>query len=253
MPVVFIGHGSPMNAIEKNEFHLGWQQLAQDIPRPDCILCISAHWETPGVSLTATDEPETIHDFYGFPKALFDVRYPAPGSPALAHRTASLLSPLKVRLDAKRGLDHGAWSVLVAMYPNADIPVVQLSLDTAQPASSHYDIARKLAPLRNDRVLILGSGDIVHNLKHFDFRNPAPLDWAIEFNNRVKNLVEARQHERLIDYASLGPNARLAIPTREHYLPLLYVLGLQTEGDSLRFYTDQVQGSMSMTSIVIGA
>jgi 4,5-DOPA dioxygenase extradiol len=253
MPVVFIGHGSPMNAIEKNEFHLGWQQLARDIPRPECILCISAHWETPGVSLTATDEPETIHDFYGFPKALFDVRYPAPGSPALAHRTASLLSPLKVRLDARRGLDHGVWSVLVAMYPNAEIPVVQLSLDTEQPASSHYDIARKLAPLRDDGVLILGSGDIVHNLRLFDFRDPAPLDWAIEFNDLVKNLVEARQHERLIDYASLGPNARLAIPTREHFLPLLYVLGLQTDEDSLSFCTDEVQGSMSMTSIVIGA
>ena len=253
MPVLFIGHGSPMNAIEKNAFHVGWQQLARDIPRPDSILCISAHWETPGVSLTATDEPDTIHDFYGFPKALFDVRYPAPGSPALAHRTASLLSPIKVRLDAKRGLDHGAWSVLVAMYPNADIPVVQLSLDTAQPASSHYDMAKRLAPLRDDGVLILGSGDIVHNLKLFDFRDPAPLDWAIEFNERVKTLVQTRQHEPLIDYASLGPQARLAIPTREHYLPLLYVLAQQTDGDSLRFTTDEVQGPISMTSIVIGA
>jgi 4,5-DOPA dioxygenase extradiol len=252
MPVVFIGHGSPMNAIEKNEFHNGWRQLAREIRIPESILCISAHWETQGLSITSSDEPETIHDFYGFPKALFDVRYPAPGSPSLAHRAADLLAPHAVRMDAQRGLDHGAWSVLVAMYPNADIPVVQLSLDKAQPASFHYDIAKKLAPLRDDGVLILASGDIVHNLRRFDFHSVVPLDWAIAFNQRVKSKIVSKQHDALIDFASLGPDARLAIPTREHYLPLLYVLALQEPDESVRFATDKVNSSMSMTSVIIG-
>ena len=253
MPVAFIGHGSPMNAIERNEFHLGWQELARDIPRPQAVLCISAHWETPGMSVTASDEPATIHDFYGFPRALFDVRYPAPGSPSLARRIAELLGPDRVQMDLLRGIDHGAWSVLLAMYPNADIPVVQLSLDTLQPAAAHYEAAKMLASLRDEGVLVLGSGDIVHNLRLFDFRNPAPLDWAVEFNDRVKSLIDTRQHAPLIDYASISADARLAIPTREHYLPLLYALALQTEDDRLRYYTDTVHSSISMTSIVIGA
>ncbi|HEX9852926.1 MAG TPA: 4,5-DOPA dioxygenase extradiol [Woeseiaceae bacterium] len=252
MPVAFVGHGSPMNAIERNEFHLGWQKLAGSIPRPESILCVSAHWETPGLSVTASDEPETIHDFYGFPKALFDVRYPAPGSLSLAHRTAALIAPDKVSLDLRRGLDHGAWGVLVAMYPGADIPVVQLSLDTTQPASFHYEVAKRLAPLRDEGVLILGSGDIVHNLRLFDFREPTPADWAVEFNEAVKKLVVARDHPSLIDYESLLPHTRLAIPTREHYLPLLAVLALQDDDEHLRFFNDRVQSSISMTSLLIG-
>jgi 4,5-DOPA dioxygenase extradiol len=252
MPVVFIGHGSPMNAIEKNEFHLGWQQLASEIPRPESILCVSAHWESPGLAVTANDEPETIHDFYGFPKALFEVRYPAPGSLSLAHRTAALIAPDKVNLDSRRGLDHGAWSVLVAMYPGADIPVVQLSLDTTQPASFHYDIAKRLAPLRDERVLILGSGDIVHNLRLYDYRDPTPVPWAVEFNETVKDLIKTRRHQPLIDYESLLPHARLAIPTREHYLPLLTVLALHRDEEPLRFFNDSVNSSISMTSVLIG-
>ncbi len=241
-----------MNAIEQNAFHLGWQKLAHDIPQPESILCISAHWETSGLAVTATDEPETIHDFYGFPPALFEVRYPAPGSPSLAHRTAALLAPTKVTMDARRGLDHGAWSVLVAMYPEANVPVVQLSLDTTQPASFHYEVAKRLAPLRDEGVLILGSGDIVHNLRLFDFREPKPTDWAVEFNETVKELIMARRHQPLIDYESLRPHSRLAIPTREHYLPLLTVLALQDDDDPLRFFNDRVQSSMSMTSLLIG-
>lgn len=252
MPVVFIGHGSPMNAIETNEFHLGWQDLASRIPRPESILCVSAHWETQGLFVTGSDEPETLHDFYGFPKALFEVRYPAPGSPSLAHRTAALLAPAKVELDSKRGLDHGAWSVLVCMYPRADVPVVQLSLDTTQSADFHYAVARRLAPLRNEGVLIVGSGDIVHNLHLFDFHNPAPVAWAVEFNEHVKKLIMARQHEKLIRFQTLGPQANLAIPTREHYLPLLSTLALQRDGDSIQFCTDRVHSSISMTSVLIG-
>lgn len=252
MPVVFIGHGSPMNAIEKNEFHLGWQKLAGELPRPESVLCVSAHWETRGLTVTSSDEPETIHDFYGFPKALFDVRYPAPGSLALAHRTAALIGPDTVSLDSRRGLDHGAWSVLVAMYPGADIPVVQLSLDTTQSASFHYDIAKRLAPLRDEGVLILGSGDIVHNLRLYDFRDPTPVGWALEFNETVKDLITARKHQPLIDYESLLPHTRLAIPTREHYLPLLTVLALQRDEEPLRFFNDRVQSAISMTSLQLG-
>jgi 4,5-DOPA dioxygenase extradiol len=252
MPVVFVGHGSPMNAIEKNAFHMSWQKLAQDIPQPESILCISAHWETPGLAVTVTDEPETIHDFFGFPPALFEVRYPAPGSPSLAHRTAALLAPDKVTMDARRGLDHGAWGVLVAMYPKASVPVVQLSLDTSQSPQLHYDFASRLAPLRNERVLILASGNIVHNLRQFDFSDPTPLPWAVEFNEHIKNLILAHRHSELIDYESLGPVARLAIPTREHYLPLLYALALQQDDEPVRFFSDEVASSISMTSLLTG-
>ncbi|MDH4048330.1 MAG: 4,5-DOPA dioxygenase extradiol [Gammaproteobacteria bacterium] len=252
MPAVFVGHGNPMNAIENNEFHHGWQQLSGRIPRPESVLCISAHWETQGLFVTGSDEPETIHDFYGFPKSLYEVRYPAPGSPSLAHRTAALLAPEKVDLDSRRGLDHGAWGVLVAMYPRADIPVVQLSLDTAQPANIHYEVAKRLAPLRDEGVLILGSGNIVHNLKLFDFHNDEPVAWAVEFNEQVKELARTRRHEKLIHYEVLGADAKLAVPTREHFLPLLSVLALQREHESIQFHTDKVNSSISMTSLVVG-
>ncbi len=179
MPVLFVGHGNPTNAIERNEFHLAWEALGKRLPRPRSVLCVSAHWETRNAYVTATEAPETIHDFYGFPKALFDVRYPAPGNPSLAARVAAFVASERVRLDPGRGLDHGAWSVLVAMYPEADIPVVQLSMDTSLPGRHHYELAWQLAPLRDEGVLVVGSGNVVHNLRLFDFRNPAPLDWAL--------------------------------------------------------------------------
>jgi 4,5-DOPA dioxygenase extradiol len=253
MPPLFVGHGSPMNAIEENEFRRGWRDAAREIPRPEAILCISAHWETRGVAVTEAERPETIHDFYGFPKALFDVRYPAPGSPSLARRVAGLLSDELARLDPKRGLDHGSWSVLAAMFPEADVPVVQLSLDTNQPASFHLQVGRKLAPLRDERVLILGSGDVVHNLSLIDFGRPDGFDWAIRFNEAVKKLILAEDHDALARYESLGPDAPLAVPTAEHYLPLLYVLGAKAKGEPLRFFNDTVtMGSISMTSVFVG-
>lgn len=253
MPVLFIGHGNPMNAIEPNALHRSWQALGKALPRPRAILCVSAHWETRGVWVTAAERPATLHDFYGFPKALFDVQYPAPGDPSLARRIAALLAEHDARLDAERGLDHGAWSVLAAMYPEADLPVVQLSLDTREPAAFHYRIAKKLAPLRDDGVLVVGSGNIVHNLSLFDFHDPAPADWALRFDLMVRQRLAARDHAALIDYAALGPDARRAIPTPEHYLPLLYALALQGADEPLRIFNETVMSTLSMTSLLIGA
>ncbi len=253
MPVLFVGHGNPMNAIEPSRFHRRWEALGRELPQPRAVLCISAHWETRGLYLTAAERPDTIHDFYGFPKALFDVRYPAPGDPDLAQRCAELLVDDGARLDPGRGLDHGAWSVLIAMYPDANVPVVQLSLDTGRPGAFHYRIARALAPLRDEGVLILGSGNIVHNLRLFEYHDPEPLDWAIDFDATVRQRIASGEHGGLIDYAGLGPGAALAIPTPEHYLPLLYALGLQTEEEQPVFFNDEVTGSISMTSIRIGA
>jgi 4,5-DOPA dioxygenase extradiol len=252
MPVLFLGHGSPMNAIEDNAWRRGWAEAAAAMPRPKAILCISAHWETHGLAVSAGATPETIHDFYGFPQALFDVRYAAPGSPALAARTAELLAPLPVRLDVVRGLDHGAWSVLAPMYPQADIPVVQLSLDRDRSPADHYAIARALAPLRDEGVLIVGSGDIVHNLRAIDFRDPRPLDWAVRFNEAAKRLILAGEHQGLVDYASLGTDAEASINSAEHYLPLLYVLGLQDPGEPVSFFNDDVIAAISMTSVRLG-
>lgn len=252
MPVLFVGHGSPMNAIEDNGWRRGWAAAADQITLPRAILCISAHWETRGLALTAGEAPETIHDFGGFPQALFDVRYPAPGSPDLAARTRELLAPLPVRLDPARGLDHGAWSVLVAMYPNADVPVVQLSLDRDRGPREHYALAKALAPLRDEGVLIMGSGDIVHNLRAIDFRRPEPLNWAIRFNDTAKRLITAREHADLIDYHRLGPDAEAAINSAEHYLPLLYVLGLQGPDEPVSFFNDDVFAAISMTSVRVG-
>jgi 4,5-DOPA dioxygenase extradiol len=254
MPVLFIGHGSPMNAIEDNEFKRGWEEVVRRLPKPRAALCISAHWETPGVSITAADRPETIHDFYGFPRKLFEVRYPAPGDPDLARETAGIVRGARVGLDGNRGLDHGCWSVLRAMYPAADIPVLQLSLDTSQPGAFHYQLARELAPLREQGVLIVGSGDIVHNLGIMDFGRTDGYDWALRFNDEVKKRIEARDHRDLVDYELLGPEARLAIPTPEHYLPLLYALALQGEDDPVSFFNDKtVMGSVSMTCLTLGS
>jgi len=202
--------------------------------------------------VTATESPETIHDFYGFPKALFDVRYPAPGNPALARRVAELVSSERVRLDPGRGLDHGAWSVLVAMYPDADVPVVQLSIDTSQPGQHHYALARQLAPLRDEGVLVLGSGNVVHNLQLFDFRDPTPREWAIRADEEIRAHVAARDHDALMEYPA-REDAHLAVPTPEHYLPLLYAIALQQDDETAKFFNAEVQGSISMTSVLIGA
>ena len=252
MPVVFVGHGSPMNAIEDNPFRREWHALGQRLPRPNAILCISAHWETRGSRLTGAGQPTTIHDFFGFPKALFDVQYPAPGDPVLARYVVDLLGGHKyAHVDATRGLDHGAWSVLRMMYLNADVPVVQLGIDTSQPGEYHYELAKKLAPLRDHGVLVLGSGNIVHNLGLWDSRNPNPLDWAQRFDASVKQHIRAREHFDLADWPRMGEEARLSVPTPEHYLPLLYILALQRDEDRVSFFNETVSSAISMTSVLI--
>jgi 4,5-DOPA dioxygenase extradiol len=249
MPALFLGHGSPMNAIEDNEFHRAWRALAQELPRPKAVLCVSAHWETRGIYAGAVAQPETIHDFYGFPKALFDVQYRASGDPALAQRVATLTG---ARLDPGRGLDHGAWGVLIGMYPDASVPVVQLSLDTAQPGPWHYALGTKLAPLRDEGILVIGSGNIVHNLGVWRPGDGRPYDWALRFDGEVRRRIDAGDRAGLADYAALGSDARMSIPTPEHYLPLLYTLALQEKGEPARTFNDKVMTSISMTSVVIG-
>lgn len=252
MPALFIGHGSPMNTIEDNEFSRSWQELGRTLPKAKAILCISAHWETMGVAVTASSRPETIHDFYGFPKALFDVQYPAPGDPELAGRIAQLFGSESLQLDADRGLDHGTWSVLQPMYPAAEIPVIQLSLDRTRNAESHYELAKKLRPLREQGVLIIGSGNIVHNLRVFDFHQTQAYDWAATFDLMTKNCILQKDHAALCDYPIFGEMAALSIPTAEHYLPLLYVLALQQDDDNLKFFNEKVLSSISMRSLQIG-
>jgi len=253
-PALFVGHGSPMNAIEDSAFRRGWAELGRKLPRPEAIVCVSAHWETEGVFLTGAEAPTTIHDFYGFPRELFAVRYPAPGQPALALRVATMLGGVRAAVDPARGLDHGCWSVLVAMYPEADVPVVQLSLDSRQPGSFHYALAKELRPLRDDGVLILGSGNLVHNLRLADFGLDGGYDWAVRFDALVRERIAAGDHAALAAWGELGPDARLSIPTPEHYLPLLYALGVQQPGDAVRlFNAATVLGSISMTSVRIGS
>jgi 4,5-DOPA dioxygenase extradiol len=256
LPVLFVGHGSPMNAIEDNPFSREWAALGRRLPRPRAILCVSAHWETRGVHVTAAEQPGTIHDFYGFPKALFDVRYPAPGSPALARRVAELLgtgpTPQRVQLDQSRGYDHGLWSVLRVIYPRADIPVVQLSLDSGRPGAFHLELGRRLAPLRREGVLILASGNIVHNLRLFSFHDPVPLPWAGRFQALANRLLESGDDQALANYPALGADAAQAIPTPEHYLPLLYVLGARDAGEAPRLFNDTVYSALSMTSVAYG-
>ncbi len=253
MPAVFLGHGSPMNAIEDNAWRRSWQALGQRLPRPKAILCISAHWETQGVYVSSAEKPETIHDFHGFPRALFNVRYPAPGSPALAHRVAELISQPRVHLDSHRGLDHGAWGVLQPMYPEADIPVVQLSLSSLQPGAWHFDLAQQLAPLRDEGVLVVGSGNIVHNLRLFRQNQPEAYDWAQRFDEDIAERIAEGHHDGMLGYETLGADALLAIPTPEHYLPLLYVLALQREGEAVEFFNEDVSSAISMRSVLIGA
>ena len=254
MPVLFLGHGSPMNAIEENEFVRGFRQQAALLPRPSAILCISAHWETRGTFVTAMEKPRTIHDFGRFPKALFDVQYPAPGSPMLAAETRKLLTQMVVEEDQHWGLDHGAWSVLKHLYPDADVPVVQMSLDYRQNAQWHYDLARQLAPLRRKGVLIVGSGNMVHNLGMvaWDRLNESGFgfDWALEANDKMKQWLKDGNHSSLIQFRKQGKSFDLAIPSPEHFLPLLYSIGLQEKEDTLSVFNDQaVAGSLTMTSV----
>jgi 4,5-DOPA dioxygenase extradiol len=253
MPSLFVGHGSPMNAVEDNELTRAWAAAARGMPRPRAVLCISAHWETGGVLLTASENPETIHDFYGFPAKLHAVRYPAPGDPGLAARAAELLRHAEAGLDGRRGLDHGSWSVLRAMYPRADVPVVQLSLDSTRSPRGHYELARELAPLRDEGVLILGSGNIVHNLRYADFGREDGYDWAVRFDQEVRSRIRAGDHGALAAYQGLGADATLAVPTPEHYLPLLYVLAVQAQGEEAAFFNERtLLGSVSMTCVRMG-
>lgn len=253
MPVLFIGHGNPMNAIEESAFTKAWQEEALKIPYPKAILSVSAHWETDGSKVTAMKTPRTIHDFYGFPQELFQVRYPAPGSPELAHRVVELLGEGAVKTDESWGLDHGTWSVLRRMYPYADVPVVQLSLDRKKSPHEHVDMAKLLQPLRDEGVLVIGSGNIVHNLSLIRWQDETPYPWALEFNALATGLILAGDIDRLANYPSLGETARLSIPTSEHYLPLLYSLSLRTAEDPVSFFADQVVlGSISMQSVRIG-
>jgi len=250
-PALFVGHGSPMNALEDNAFTRGWRQIAAELPRPRAIVCVSAHWETAGVAVGANPRPETIHDFYGFPQALFDVRYPAPGDPTLAQRVASLLAA-QVALDPTRGLDHGVWSVLAVMYPGADIPIVPLSIDRGLSPAEHLALARRLAPLRDEGVLIVGSGNTVHNLREFSFRDPRPLDWAVRADRTVRDHVASGNYAALTDWDALGPDVRRGIAGPEHFLPLLYALAQQQPGEAVRTFNDTVIGSIAMTSFVVG-
>lgn len=256
MPVLFLGHGSPMNAIEENEFVTGFRNVAQTIPKPHAILCVSAHWETRGTYVTAMQMPQTIHDFGGFPKALFDVQYPAPGSPELAKMTQKLITTTEVGLDDKWGLDHGAWSVIKHLYPDANIPVIQMSIDFGASPEAHYEIARKLSALRRKGVLIIGSGNMVHNLRAVDWQNLNKVDygydWALEADEKMKQFILEQDHKSLIGFRSQGKAFELAIPTPEHFLPLIYTLGLQEKGDEVSIFNNKaVAGSLTMTSVKI--
>ncbi len=256
MPVLFLGHGSPMNAIEENEFVVGFRNVAKNIPLPRAILCISAHWETKGTFVTAMQNPRTIHDFGGFPKALFDVQYPAPGSPELANETKSIVTKTTIGLDDKWGLDHGAWSVIKHLYPKANIPVIQMSMDYSQPPHYHYELAQQLKSLREKGVLIIGSGNMVHNLGMIDWNRlneSFGFDWALEANQKMKGFVIDGKHDDLIKFRSQGKSFDLAIPTPEHFLPLIYCLGLQDKNDEVSFFNDKpIAGSLTMTSLKIG-
>ncbi|WP_224996020.1 4,5-DOPA dioxygenase extradiol [Cesiribacter sp. SM1] len=252
MPVLFLGHGSPMNAIEENNFSKGWRRMGESLPKPTAVLCISAHWLTKGTYVTAMEQPVTIHDFGGFPKALFDMRYPAKGDPELALAAQESAKNNSIALTHDWGLDHGAWSVLTHLYPSANVPVVQLSLDYSLDLAEHYKLAKSLASLRKKGVLIMGSGNIVHNLRMLDWHLSTGFDWAIEANEKIKSLIRNRDHAALINYQTLGVAVKLAVPTPDHYLPLIYALALQEENEQASFFNDEaVVGSITMTSVKI--
>jgi 4,5-DOPA dioxygenase extradiol len=255
MPAIFFGHGNPMNALQNNDWTEGWSNIGRTIPRPRAILCVSAHWYLPATLVTAMTAPRTIHDFGGFPRELYQVQYPAPGDPPLASRIHELLSPLSVGLDDSWGLDHGTWSVLNHVYPEADVPVVQLSIDEGQPPAFHFELGRRLAALRDEGVLIAGSGNIVHNLHTYAWGKhiPDPYDWAVRFETVARDLLISCEFEPLVDYETLGRDALLSIPTPEHYLPLLYVLGTRRKDETVTFPVQGVDGgSVSMLSVQVG-
>lgn len=256
MPVLFLGHGSPMNAIEENEFVQGFRKVSSEMEQPKAILVVSAHWETRGTMVTAMQNPPTIHDFGGFPKELFEVQYPAPGSPELAQQTKELVTSTEIHLDDKWGLDHGAWSVIRHMYPEANVPIIQLSLDYTRDAQYHYELAAELSRLREKGVLIVGSGNMVHNLRMVAWNKlneQYAYDWAQEASTKMTNFIMDGNHQALIDYHKQGKEFLLSIPTPEHYLPLLYTLGLQQKNEEINLFNDQpVAGSLTMTSVKIG-
>jgi len=255
MPVVFFGHGNPLNALLRNRYTDAWAELGRTMPRPKAILSVSAHWYVPETGVTIATSPRTIHDFGGFPRELYQVQYPAPGDPELARRVQKLLAPAAVRLDPQWGLDHGTWSVLCHAYPKADIPVVQLSIDEREPASFHYDLAQRLAPLREEGVLIAGSGNLVHNLHAYAWGRHAaePFDWAVRFEEQTKDRLLSGDLRPLVDYESLGNDALLSVPTPDHYLPLLYALASKQRADAIRFPVEGVDGgSVSMLTVQVG-
>lgn len=255
MPVIFFGHGNPMNAVLKNNYTEAWRRIGEDTPRPKAILSISAHWFVPGTGVTISTAPRTIHDFGGFPQELYQVQYPARGDPGLARRVQQMLAPLPVHLDDTWGLDHGTWSVLRHVYPEADVPVVQLSIDETQPAAFHFEIGRKLAALRDEGILIAGSGNLVHNLHAYAWGRhmPDPYDWAVRFETEAKQMMRAGEFKGLVEYEKLGPDAMLSVPTPDHYLPLLYVIATMQPGDGTTFPVEGVDGgSISMLSVRVG-
>jgi 4,5-DOPA dioxygenase extradiol len=254
-PAVFFGHGSPMNALSQNRYTDAWRRIGESMTRPRAILAISAHWYTRGIKLTAMTAPPTIHDFGGFPRELFEIQYPAPGSPELAARIRDLLAPLDVQLDESWGLDHGTWSVLLHAFPAADVPVVQLSMDATQPAEFHYALGEKLGKLRDEDILVMGSGNVIHNLGVMRREeNAPPYEWAERFNAQLRAHIERRDYRPLINYQQWGDDARRSVPTPEHYLPLLYVIGQQRNDEAVAFPVDGIElGSIGMLSVLVGA
>jgi 4,5-DOPA dioxygenase extradiol len=255
MPAIFFGHGNPMNALARNAWTEGWAAIGASLPRPRAVVCVSAHWYLPATLVTAQATPRTIHDFGGFPRELYEVKYPAPGEPQLARRVQELLAPVPVGADTRWGLDHGTWSVLCHVFPTADVPVVQLSIDETQASTFHYELGRRLAPLRDEGVLVVGSGNLVHNLHAYAWgRHPVePLDWAVRFDTRVRELLSTGDHDPLVNYESLGRDAALSAPTPDHYLPLLYVIATRREGDRITFPVEGFDGgSISMLTVRVG-
>jgi 4,5-DOPA dioxygenase extradiol len=255
LPAVFFGHGNPMNALASNSYTEAWRRIGEQIRRPKAVLCISAHWFVPSSGVTVMTAPRTIHDFGGFPRELYQVQYPAPGDPDLARRVQALLAPLEVTLDESWGLDHGTWSVLRHVYPAADVPVVQLSIDERAPAAFHFELGRRLAPLRAEGVLIAGSGNLVHNLRTYDWGGAlhGPYDWAARFEREARAIMQSGDVQPLVDYSKLGRDAALSIPTPDHYLPLLYVLATRQQSDAVTFPIDGIDGgSVSMLAALVG-
>jgi 4,5-DOPA dioxygenase extradiol len=255
MPAIFFGHGNPMNAIQGNAYSKGWAAMGNQVPKPKAVISISAHWYIPGTSVTAMSAPRTIHDFGGFPPELYRIEYPAPGDPALASHVKNLLKPISVHGDEQWGLDHGTWTVLRHVFPQADVPVIQLSIDRTRPAAFHYDIGKRLAPLRDEGILIIGSGNLVHNLHAYAWgqRRVEPFDWAVRFEKKVRELLLAGEDGPLVEYAKLGDDAILSAPTPDHYLPLMYIVALRRKRDSTGFPVEGVDGgSVSMLAVQIG-